>query len=114
LPRDLGVPVVPTSARYRQGLPELLAAINDVAAGKTACKPHRIGGASPEVEQAVSGLARKIEAVFPKLTSARWVALRLLDGDARIAAAVRQGELGELEGASQTAVEGAALAEASA
>jgi len=114
LARDLGVPVVPTSARYRQGLPELLAAINDVAAGKTACKPHRIGGASPEVEQAVSGLARKIEAVFPKLTSARWVALRLLDGDARIAAAVRQGELGELEGASQTAVEGAALAEASA
>jgi len=113
LARDLGVPVVPTSARYRQGLPELLAAINDVATGKTACKPHRIGGASPEVEQAVSGLARKVEAVFPKLTNARWVALRLLDGDARIAAAVRQGELGELEGASQTAVEGAALAEAS-
>ncbi|HLC05767.1 MAG TPA: FeoB small GTPase domain-containing protein [Anaerolineales bacterium] len=112
LARDLGVPVVPTSARYRQGLPELLAAINDVASGKTVYKPHRIGGASPEVERAVNGLARKVEAAFPNLTNARWVALRLLDGDSTIAQAVRQGELGELEGGTQYAAAGAALGEA--
>jgi Fe2+ transport system protein B len=114
LARDLGVPVVPTSARYRQGMPELLAAIHDVASGRTICKPHRIGGVSPEVERAVAGLAGQIQSIFPKLTSARWVALRLLDGDTRIAEAIRRGELGELEGASQVAIEGNQLAGVSA
>jgi Fe2+ transport system protein B len=33
LARDLGVPVVPTSARYNQGIPELLQAVDDVATG---------------------------------------------------------------------------------
>jgi ferrous iron transport protein B len=90
-------------------MPELLAAIHDVASGRTACKPHRIGGVSPEVEKAVSSLATQIQANFPGLTSARWVALRLLDGDTRIAEAIRRGELGELEGAAQVAVNGKPL-----
>jgi len=60
----------------------------------------------------VNGLARKVEAAFPNLTNARWVALRLLDGDSTIAQAVRQGELGELEGGTQYAAAGAALGEA--
>lgn len=114
LARDLGVPVVPTSARYRRGMPELLAAIHDVASGRTICKPHRIGGVSPEVESAVTGLARQIQSLFPNLTSARWVALRLLDGDTRIAEAIRRGELGELEGATQLAAESGQLAGVSA
>lgn len=114
LARDLGVPVVPTAARYREGLPELLAAINDVASGKTICKPHRIGVASTEVERAVTGLAQKIGAAFPNLTNARWVAMRLLDGDTRIAEALRQGELGELSGSPQLAVAGGPLEEAPA
>jgi Fe2+ transport system protein B len=114
LARDLGVPVVPTAARYRQGMAELLAAIHDVASGRTVCKPRRIGGVPPEVERAVTGLAGQIQSVFPNLTSARWVALRLLDGDTRIAQAIRRGELGELEGASQVAVKGGELAGVSA
>jgi ferrous iron transport protein B len=38
----------------------------------------------------------KIEAAFPDLPNAQWVALRLLDGDQRIAQALRKGELGDL------------------
>ena len=50
------------------------------------------------LKHAVSELGGKIEAAFPGLPNARWVALRLLDGDTRIAEAVHKGELGELSG----------------
>ncbi len=44
LARDLGVPVVPTSARYGEGLDELLQAIAEVASGSFVGKPKRVGG----------------------------------------------------------------------
>ncbi len=96
LARDLGVPVVPMAARYGDGMPDLLAAINDVVTGKTVGKPHRIQTISSEMKQAVSKLAAQIEANYPDLPNTRWVALRLLDGDKRIAEALRNGELGDL------------------
>jgi ferrous iron transport protein B len=37
-----------------------------------------------------------LEKAYPGLPNARWVALRLLDGDQRITQAVRTGELGDL------------------
>ncbi len=93
---DLGVPVVPTAARYNEGLPQLLQAISEVASGKAVCKPHRIQGESPALKRALSQLVNQIEAAFPGLPNARWVALRLLDGDPRIAEAICKGELGDL------------------
>lgn len=96
LSRDLGVPVVPTSARYGEGLEELLDAIHGVASGKIRSRPHRIQHLSPSLTKAVSELASQVEAAFPGLPNARWVALRLLDGDSRIAQAVKLGELGTL------------------
>jgi ferrous iron transport protein B len=96
LARDLGVPVVPTSARYAEGLDALNQAIVEVATGVTVCKPRRVGGASPELEKAVQRLASEVLEVYPELPNAPWVALRLLDGDAKLATAVRAGELGEL------------------
>ena len=96
LARDLGVPVVPTAVRYGEGLAELLAAINDVATGKTICQPYRHHSQSPAIQQAVAQLIAKITAQFPGLPNARWVALRLLDGDQHIAEAVLTGELGQL------------------
>lgn len=96
LARDLGVPVVPTEARQRKGLTELLQAIDDVAAGRTVCKPYRIESEPPALKHAVGELVRQLEALFPKLPNARWVALRLLDGDQRIIEAVQKGELGDL------------------
>ena len=96
LARDLGVPVIPTEARQRRGLPELLQAISDVASGRTVCKPHRLRNESPTLKRALSQLSGQIEALFPGLPNARWVAMRLLDGDERITEAVRKGELGDL------------------
>lgn len=94
LARDLGAPVVPASARFGEGLPELLQAIHDVATGEVVCTPHRIQSIPPKLEKVVTQLVDQIEAVYPGLPNTRWVALRLLDGDQRIIKAVQQGELG--------------------
>jgi len=96
LARDLGVPVVPTSARSGEGIPELLQAIHEVATGKVVGKPHRIQNEPIKLKQAVGKLIVEIEQAFPGLPNAHWVALRLLDGDPRIIEAVKQGELGDL------------------
>lgn len=97
LSRDLGVPVVPTSARSGVGLPELLQAISDVASGKTTCRPYRLANEPPAIKQALNELVAKIKASHPDLPNARWVALRLLGGDERMAEALRKGELARLQ-----------------
>ncbi len=96
LARDLGVPVVPTVARYNEGLEELLAAIHEVAAGEIKAKPYHVKYSHSKLDRAVSQLVSQIEDAFPQVPNARWVALRLLDGDERIIQAVESGELGEL------------------
>src|SRR5512134_343262 len=96
LARELGVPVVPASARYREGLDQVLQAVSEVATGQFVCKPRRIQNEPPELKRAVADLTARIASVFPGLPNARWVALRLLDGDEHIIQAIRKGELGEL------------------
>ncbi len=96
LARDLGIPVVPTAARSRRGLDDLLQAISDVATGRTVCRPYRIKSESPEIQNSVNQLVTMLEETFPDLPNARWVAMRLLDGDQRIVQAIRLGELGTL------------------
>ena len=97
LARDLGVPVVPTAARQSEGIPELIQAISEVASGQVACKPHRIESRESEpLTQAIEKLSAEVERAFPGLDNARWVAMRLLEGDRRIVEAVRSGELGDL------------------
>jgi ferrous iron transport protein B len=96
LARDLGVPVVPTAARQGEGLPLLLQMIDEVATGKTICRPRRLQNEPAPLKAAVAELAERIRQAFPTLPNARWVALRLLDGDERMAQALRTGELAEL------------------
>ena len=101
LARDLGVPVVPTAARQGEGLQELLQMVSEVAAGKISGKPHRLQNEPPELKQAVAQLVDQIEALYPGVPNARWVALRLLDGDEEISEALRKGELGDLSRGNQ-------------
>jgi Fe2+ transport system protein B len=96
LARDLGVPVVPTIARQSEGIQELLAAVNEVATGQTIGKTYRVKYDSPSLVRAIGELTQQIETAYPDLPNARWVAMRLLDGDVRIAEALRKGELGDL------------------
>lgn len=96
LSRELGIPVIPAAARQKQGMPELIAAIEEVASGKYVCKPHRIKSHSPKLNHAISNLSKKLSERFPDLPNVKWVALRLLEGDQSIIDAIQNGELGSL------------------
>lgn len=96
LARDLGVPVVAMSARYKQGMDLLLQRISEVADGRVAEHRNRHSTLPADMQQAVKQLTGEIESLYPGLPNARWVALRLLDGDESIVQAVREGVLGDL------------------
>ncbi|WP_394336470.1 FeoB small GTPase domain-containing protein [Aureibaculum luteum] len=92
LSRDLGIPVVPTSARFNEGIPDLIQTISEVASGKIICKPHRIKNVPKKIEDAVEKLSTEIKKQFPTIPNSRWIAFRLLEGDDRILKALRTGE----------------------
>jgi ferrous iron transport protein B len=98
LSRELGVPVVPAAARQGEGVQLLLRTIHEVASGAVTCQPRRLPVDSPALAAARDELAEQLRTRYPALPNASWVALRLLDGDERIAEAVRSGEIGQLAG----------------
>lgn len=101
LMRDLGVPVVPMAARRGEGIKELLSAIENVATGAYPTRPHRIKYADARLETAVADLSQQLNETFDGLPNARWVALRLLEGDENIVRAVRDKTLGVLRNSRQ-------------
>ncbi len=113
LSRDLGVPVVPTTARSGEGMDALNWAVAEVASGRLNLKPRRVGGQAPPLKHAVAELVELLDRAFPDLPNTQWVALRLLEGDETILNAIRSGEMGDLqveqpiqEGERETASEG--------
>lgn len=93
LAKDLGIPVVPTSARFNQGIPELIQTISEIAHGQIICKPHRIKNVPKNIENAVTTLSKEIEKEFPNIPNSRWIAFRLLEGDTKIINALKAGSL---------------------
>ncbi|OGO41453.1 MAG: iron transporter FeoB, partial [Chloroflexi bacterium RBG_16_58_14] len=100
LSRDLGIPAIPISARSGEGVQTLLSTVAEVIEGKIATKPLRVEG-TPEFQKAVSELAPMIEQAVPGIPNARWLAIRLLDGDARVQKALSTGELAGIVGRQQ-------------
>lgn len=96
LSKELGIPVIPASARRKQGMDELLQAIEEVATGKYICRPHKIKSRSSKLNHAIETIVTQLEQEFPNLPNKNWVALRLLEGDNSIVEAVRSGELGDI------------------
>ena len=95
LSKDLGVPAVPVVARTGEGIHALLEAVDGVASGAVATKPMRVKG-TPEFQRAVAELVPLIEEAAPGVPNARWIAIRLLDGDAQVEEALRTGRLATL------------------
>ena len=113
LERELGVPVVPTVARTAHGMDDLVAAVAGVASGRIPTRPHRItatGGTARSVDELVA----LIEAAYPGLPNARWLAMRLLEGDKRVEDALRQGELTQLAASREPEPTAAAMSGAEA
>jgi ferrous iron transport protein B len=97
LARHIGVPVVPASARYNEGLTQLTQAIHEMATGQSVSTPRRIATESPAVKRAVDELSEAVTRLYPTLPNSRWVAMRLLDDDRRMGDALRTGELNDLQ-----------------
>lgn len=93
LSRDLGIPVVATSARYKEGIQELIQTIEEVANGTIKCKPNQLINIPENIKTAVEKLVIELEKQFPKLPNKIWIAMRLLQGDQRIIKALESGEL---------------------
>lgn len=96
LSKELGIPVIPASARSKEGMGELLKSIDEVATGKFLCKPPKIKSHSKKLNQAIKNLSAKIKETYPDLPNVNWVAMRLLEGDNSIIEAIRSGEIGNL------------------
>jgi GTPase len=95
LARDLGVPAVPVVARTGEGMQALLSTLEGVIQGEISTQPRRVEGTS-EFQRAVAELVPMIETMAPGVPNARWLAIRLLDGDARVQTALLNGELADL------------------
>ncbi len=95
LSRGLGIPVVPMVARSGEGITALLRTVEEVVTGKLKPTPRRVP-TPPEVKGAVDRLVPLIEKAVPGIPNARWVAMRLLDGDARVEEALLSGEMAHL------------------
>ena len=95
LTRDLGVPAIPLVARTGEGVHALLSTVEGVITGGVPTRPRRPEGTA-EFNAAIAELVPLIEAAAPGVPNARWIAIRLLDGDDRVERALRQGELASL------------------
>jgi ferrous iron transport protein B len=96
------VPAIPIVARTGEGMQTLLSTVADVIAGEVATRPVQVLGV-PQVREAVEVLMQSIDQVYPGIPNTRWLAIRLLDGDARIQQAILSGELNDLVASQQAA-----------
>lgn len=92
LSRELGAPVILTAARQNTGMQDLLNSIHDVATGKYICKPLRNRKEPNKLKKAIDKLSIQLESEYTDLPNARWIALRLLEGDHRIISALKNDE----------------------
>ena len=95
LARDLGIPAIPITARSGEGIHTLLSTVADVIEGEIETKPIRVEG-TPEFQRAVNELVPMIEEIAPGVPNARWLAIRLLDGDSKVQQALMSGDLAGL------------------
>jgi ferrous iron transport protein B len=88
LEKELGVPVVPTSARRNEGIDPLREAIREMARAETTPAPFRVRAFAPDIEELIDSVAEKVREAQPERANARWVALRLLNADERVEGSV--------------------------
>ena len=80
LSKQLGVPVVGTSATKGKGLDKLMDLVYDVSFNKLNLKPLNIEY-DEEIEEAISQLESVVQPILKGKLNSRWVALKLIDGD---------------------------------
>ena len=91
LSRDLGIPVVATSARTKEGIADLLFAIEDVVSGRFQTKKHTYIDLPKENAEAIAELQSALSELNPDLPNTRWLAMRLIEGDESVQKGVMAG-----------------------
>ena len=91
LSRDLGIPVVATSARTKEGIPDLLYAIEEVVSGKFQTKKQTYIDLPKENAEAIAELQSALSELNPELPNTRWLAMRLIEGDESVQKGVEEG-----------------------
>ena len=91
LSRDLGIPVVATSARTKEGIPDLLFAIEEVVSGKFQTKKQTYIDLPKENAEAIAELQSALSELNPELPNTRWLAMRLIEGDESVQKGVMAG-----------------------
>ena len=92
----LGIPVVGTTARYGEGMEELLTAIEKVAVGKWKKRKNEPVPVPKDIEDSILSIENDLKLIYPDLPNTRWIALRLLEGDQRIREALLNEEFEEM------------------
>lgn len=93
LGRELHIPVIPTTARSKKGLDNLLQAIAQVAEGNFNIKSATIKGLSEQTSNAVKKIADRLDKFANGFLSTQWIALRLLENDKSIINGLKQNKL---------------------
>ena len=91
LSRDLGIPVVATSARTKEGIADLLFAIEEVVSGKFQTKKQTYIDLPKENAEAIAELQSALSELNPELPNTRWLAMRLIEGDESVQKGVMAG-----------------------
>lgn len=89
LSKELGVPVIPTAARNKEGLKELMDAIYNVATGRIIPKAKKVIY-DDKIENAIQEIEPRLKLILGDKLNPRWVALRLIDGDVSIVEGINQ------------------------
>lgn len=92
----LGIPVIATTARYGDGMEALLYAIEQVATNAWPTQKRFKISVPEKLEKSIKALEEDIHTLYPDLPNARWIALRLLEGDERIIEALKNDDLSGL------------------
>ncbi len=83
LEKQLGIPVIATTARNGKGLDELMDKTYKIASGLQTTSPKRIK--YPKIiEDELDKISSQLQDILKDKLNARWVALRLIEGDPTI------------------------------
>ncbi|MCM3260231.1 50S ribosome-binding GTPase [Paenibacillus lautus] len=86
---QLGVPVIPISARNNEGLDVLSEQLLLMSSGQTPTKPYRMKY-NEQQEAQISGLESQLRDIVGDEYPARWLAIRFLDGDRKLIATLKE------------------------
>jgi len=74
LSKDLGIPVIATSARSKEGIPEMLSAIHQVASGTIESKKRSFISVPEKTGKAIHKISDALAKLDPELPNANWLA----------------------------------------